>query len=233
MELMPKVMKRWAKVMLNRARHIRIDLSANTSPGTLLEGYNVIGAESDIQNAVLGLGGYVSEGCRLASTHVGRFCSIAPEVAIIRGGHPTGGYAATHPAFFSRRFQTGFTFAKNDLFPEIRNAGDERRFAVIIGNDVWIGQRAMIMQGVTIGNCAIVGAGALVLHNVEPYSINVGIPARRVRARLDKKYLDFLISFKWWEKGMDFLSQNADLFADVAKLYAAFAQESYHEPHRP
>ena len=54
---------------------------------------------------------------------------------------------------------------------------------VLIGNDVWIGAKAVVLSGVEIGNGAIVGAGAVVTKNVEPYTIVGGVPARPIRKR--------------------------------------------------
>jgi acetyltransferase-like isoleucine patch superfamily enzyme len=54
---------------------------------------------------------------------------------------------------------------------------------VVIENDVWIGSRAVIMQGVTLGHGAIIGAGSVVTTNIPPYSIAVGTPARVIRRR--------------------------------------------------
>lgn len=52
---------------------------------------------------------------------------------------------------------------------------------VKIGDDVWIGRRAMIMKGVTIGDRAIIGAGAVITHNVPSDSIMAGNPAKIVK----------------------------------------------------
>jgi acetyltransferase-like isoleucine patch superfamily enzyme len=52
---------------------------------------------------------------------------------------------------------------------------------VTIGDDAWLGAGATILPGVTIGEGAIVGAGAVVAHDVEPYTVVAGIPARAVR----------------------------------------------------
>ena len=54
---------------------------------------------------------------------------------------------------------------------------------VVIGDRVWIGYRAIILPGVTIGEGAVVGAGALVTKDVEPYVIVVGNPARKIGER--------------------------------------------------
>jgi len=52
---------------------------------------------------------------------------------------------------------------------------------VTVGNDVWIGANACVLRGVTIGEGAVVGAGAVITHNVPPYTIVAGNPARVIR----------------------------------------------------
>lgn len=68
--------------------------------------------------------------------------------------------------------------------------GSSETQPVIIGNDVWIGRRAIIMPGVTIGDGVIVGAGAVVTKNIEPYMVAVGVPAKAIKSRLDNHITD-------------------------------------------
>jgi chloramphenicol O-acetyltransferase type B len=56
---------------------------------------------------------------------------------------------------------------------------------VLIGDDVWIGYGAIILTGVQIGNGSIIAAGSIVTHNVEPYSIYAGAPARKMADRFE------------------------------------------------
>lgn len=69
--------------------------------------------------------------------------------------------------------------------PMMEQGSSETR-PVIIGNDVWIGRRAIIMPGVTIGDGVIIGAGAVVTKNIEPYMVAVGVPAKAIKSRLKK-----------------------------------------------
>lgn len=64
--------------------------------------------------------------------------------------------------------------------------GSSETQPVTIGNDVWIGRRAIIMPGVTIGDGVIIGAGAVVTKNIEPYMVAVGVPAKAIKSRLEK-----------------------------------------------
>lgn len=91
---------------------------------------------------------------------LGRYVMLAPEVAILGGDHVTD--LAGTPIIFSGRPETPRT---------------------VIGDDVWIGFRAIINAGVTIGNGAIVAAGAVVTRDVEPYAIVGGLPARKIGER--------------------------------------------------
>ena len=58
---------------------------------------------------------------------------------------------------------------------------------VVIGDDVWIGARSIIMPGVTIGNHAVIGAGSVVTKDVAGWDIVGGNPAKRIKSRLDEK----------------------------------------------
>ena len=57
------------------------------------------------------------------------------------------------------------------------------RRSVMIGDHVWIGRRAIIMPDVRIGHGSVVGSGAIVVKDTEPFTYNVGVPARKVRER--------------------------------------------------
>lgn len=71
---------------------------------------------------------------------------------------------------------------------------------MVVGNDVWIGQNAVILPGVHIGDGAIIGANHVVGRDVAPYAIVIGNPARDLRKRFDDELIDLLLQFKWWIK---------------------------------
>jgi hypothetical protein len=81
---------------------------------------------------------------------------------------------------------------------------------VRIGNDVWIGMRAIIMNGLTIGDGAIVAAGAVVTKDVPPYSIVAGVPARVVKKRFTPATIDQLLELRWWDYDMANVSNQVD-----------------------
>ncbi len=98
---------------------------------------------------------------------IGNHVMFGPEV-IIRGGN--------HRFDFVGRFI--------DTVTESEKRPDDDR-GVVIEDDVWIGTRAIILHGVTIGRGAVIAAGAVVTHDVPPYAIVGGIPARVMRFRWD------------------------------------------------
>ena len=72
----------------------------------------------------------------------------------------------------------------------------------VVGNDVWIGQNAVILPGVNIGDGAIIGDNSVVGSNIAPYTIVAGNPAKVIRKRFDEELIDLLLRFKWWDKSI-------------------------------
>ena len=73
----------------------------------------------------------------------------------------------------------------------------------VIGNDVWIGQNAVILPGVHIGDGAIIGANSIVGSDVDPYTIVAGNPAKPLRKRFDDELIELLLRFKWWDRSIN------------------------------
>jgi virginiamycin A acetyltransferase len=95
------------------------------------------------------------------------------------------------------------------------NKGD-----IVIGNDVWIGYDAVIMQGVHIGDGAIIGTRAVVTKDVLPYTIVGGMPAKPIKKRFDEKTIDKLMSIKWWNWPPEKVKENLPVIisGDIEKI---------------
>ena len=122
---------------------------------------------------------------------IGKFCSIACGAKFIfsSANHTMSSLSNyTFPIFFE---EWGLD-VKN-----ITSAWDNKG-NITIGNDVWIGYEAVIMQGVTIGDGAVIGTRAVVTKDVPPYTIVGGIPAKVIRARFDDETIANLMQIKWW-----------------------------------
>ena len=79
----------------------------------------------------------------------------------------------------------------------------EIRGDTVIGNDVWIGQNAVILPGVHIGNGAIIGANSVVGKDIPPYHIAVGNPIEIKRKRFDDELIGIMEKLQWWNKSIE------------------------------
>jgi len=124
-------------------------------------------------------------------TVIGSFTSIGTSVRIGHGTHPAE-YMSTSPYIYLNRL--GYKTAATPSHSEWEDIAP-----VHIGNDVWIGDCAFIKNGVTIGDGAIIGAHSVVTHDVPPYAIAVGIPARVIKYRFPENIIRELLELKWWD----------------------------------
>ena len=74
---------------------------------------------------------------------------------------------------------------------------------IVLGKNVWVGSNATILPGVTIGDNAVVGAGAVVTKDVPPYTIVGGIPAKEIRKRFSPDIIEQMQDLKWWDWSVD------------------------------
>lgn len=195
-------LKRIAKILLMRIRNrgVRIQSGCSISLNTQL-GYGVrILKNSRISNCRIGSFTYVGVDSKLSNVEVGSFCSIAQEVIIGLGAHPTD-FVSTYPGFYSE-FASGATF-----FGTTHNFSEQKSSK--IGADVWIGARAIVLGGVEVGTGAIIATASVVTKDVPPYSIVAGIPAKVIRYRFSDELINQLLSTKWWEKEPTYLRQMA------------------------
>lgn len=185
---------------------------------TEFEGWNLLAEGACLCNSYIGYASYLGRETYLNRVKIGRYTCIGPKVENILGAHPSHKFVSIHPSFYSVLKQSGFTYAKQQLFDEYTYSNKDEGIINTIGNDVWIGQSAMIMQGVTINDGAIVAAGALVNKDVPAYAIVGGIPAKIIGWRFEKEDIDFLQKLKWWEKDKKWIEEHAGLFDDISCL---------------
>ena len=109
----------------------------------------------------LGDGSSLGTGCRVYGAYIGDRVMVAPGVLFLKENHQIG-----------------------DLGTPMEAQGNTDVAPPVVEDDVWIGERAIVLPGRRIGTGAVVGAGAVVSRDVEPYQVVVGNPARPVTTRL-------------------------------------------------
>jgi len=135
---------------------------------------------------------------------IGKYCSIADGVEIMLGGEHNYKCATTFPfKTLSKEFFRQTNTCIDNLPIDRRSKGD-----VIIGNDVWIGRKALILSGVKIGDGAIIGASSVVTKDVPDYAIVAGNPAKIIKYRFSKEKIMFLLNEKWWDWDISKIYEN-------------------------
>lgn len=125
--------------------------------------------------------------CAHKDTIIGKFCSIGENVAIGPSQHPLN-WLSTHP------FQYNLSF---NVVTD-KNLKSFSFKPVVIGNDVWIGNNAIIMDGIKVGDGSIIGANSVVTKDVPPYAIVGGVPAKIIKYRFSEDIIKELLELKWW-----------------------------------
>lgn len=203
-----KYVKNW--IIKSRNKSLRLSHSANIS-STFFGFSNIVFRDVNLHNVTLGDYSYIGEKSVFLNTSIGKYCSIAGNVKCGLGNHPSRTFVSSHPIFYSLNpILSGITFADKQYFDEYSDT--------IIGNDVWIGENAMIMGGVNIGDGAIIAGGATVTKDVPPYAIVGGVPAKIIKYRFEEEEINFLIKLKWWELDKTIIKKNFLLFHDIKTL---------------
>lgn len=149
---------------------------------------------------------------------IGRYTSIGPEVTIGEGEHPVTWLTsspAVHDANRYRYYPPEADSGPRTIKRTAANIDPRTMENANIGNDVWIGANVLIRRGVTIGDGAIVAAGAFVNKDVAPYTIVGGLPAKVIGKRFSDEIIERLLELKWWEFDVSDLSGVA--FDDIER----------------
>ncbi len=152
--------------------------------------YCEVGARSKVAECRFGDFAYVVNDSDIIYTDVGKFCSIASHVRINPGNHPVGRAAMNHFTYRSSAYGLG---EDDPAFFDWRRAS-----RCSLGHDVWIGHGVVVLPGVSLGNGAVAGAGAIVTKDVPAWTIVVGNPARVLRPRFPARVAEAMERIAWW-----------------------------------
>lgn len=160
MRLLDRIIVRFGRIVLDAyRREANRILAANGSEGRVTAGVDLRHPE----NIYIGEGSYVNGGMLAASKDakivIGKDCMVS---------------YAVHMRTDTHRYD------RTDV-PMIDQGHDEAD--IIIGDDVWVGYGAQIMAGVNVGSHSIVGAGAIVTHDVPEWTVVGGVPAKQIKVR--------------------------------------------------
>jgi acetyltransferase-like isoleucine patch superfamily enzyme len=137
----------------------------------------------------------MNESCFVARATVGAYCSIGARTSINPFNHPTDWLSIHEFQYHPNSF---------DWVPEYSEIKRLERTPdmyehVTIGNDVWMGHNVNVMPGVSVGDGAVIAAGAVVTKTVAPYAIVAGVPAKVIRLRFPEKTVERLLRARWWD----------------------------------
>jgi len=176
-----------------------------------------VGARTSLSEVSMGAYSYIVNDSSAAYAEIGNFCSIARDVRINPGNHPTWRAAQHHFSYRAVSYELGD--ADDQDFFEWR-----RSHRVVLGHDVWVGHGATLLPGVTIGTGSVIGAGAVVSKDVPDFTIVAGVPAKPIRDRFPPAVQAGLKKVAWWNWEHERL---ADALDDFRRLDASDFVEKY------
>lgn len=200
----------WFKSISYRLKSQRLKLGYDVQLNAVkFESDVSVGPGCNLLRVELGKFTYLAGDCFFRDVKIGRFCAIASGVRMGLGFHPLE-MVSIHPAFYSTELQTKKNFAKKNSF--------EDHLPGEIGNDVWIGANAVILDGVKIGDGSVIAAGSVVNRDVEPYEVVGGVPIKHIRYRFSDQIVSELSSIKWWNWDNQKIQDNSELFTEIEKF---------------
>ena len=183
--------------MTEARRKTRLSPAPLIHPGATVTGcrlgrFTEISPFSSLTEVDLGDYSYVTGFCDIIYSSIGKFCSIAAHSRIHPVNHPMQRPTTSH-----------VTYRAADYFADAEHEEhffDWRRASrVHVGNDVWIGHGGIVLAGRTVGDGAVVAAGAVVTKDVAPYTIVGGNPARVLKRRFSEAIGLRLQALAWWD----------------------------------
>ena len=154
--------------------------------------YVEIGRGSRVAHSTFGDYSYCDRYADIANAEIGKFANIAANTRVGATDHPMEKASLHHFHYRSADYW-------DDADPDADWFAHRQSRRAVLGHDTWIGAMAMVKPGVTVGDGAVVAAGAVVTKDVPPYWIVAGVPAVPVRRRLSEETEARLMRLAWWD----------------------------------
>jgi phosphonate metabolism protein (transferase hexapeptide repeat family) len=178
--------------------------------------WSSIGPSNKIIESTIGNYTYTMDDVTINYSEIGKFTSIASHVCINPVNHPMDRVTQHHMTY--RRAAYGFDSTDDEEIFDWRRSN-----RVTIGHDVWIGHGAIVMKGVHIGTGAVIGSGSVVTKDVEPYSVVAGVPAKPIKARFSKEFVDKLMQIAWWDWPREVLEERFHELNDMERFIQTYS----------
>lgn len=153
-----------------------------------------------VYSTQIGRYSYAQKNSSMWHASIGKYCSISWNVSI--GGAEHDFHRITS---HSMLYAPSLGFVEKPLYNRFEKP-------CIVGNDVWIGAGAHILRDVSIGDGAVIAAGAVVTKDVAPYTIVAGIPAKEIGQRCSDRIIEQLLAVKWWDFPDKVIKDNITIF---------------------
>lgn len=180
-----------ARNLVNKRKfpHAIIDRGCCFTDDSQIGEYSRLFPNCIVNHSSIGSYTYIGRDSLIQNTKIGNYCSISHEVICGLGRHPLDLFS-TSPVFYRKNNPLSLQVVDKDM-------KFEEYLPVNIGHDVWIGARAIIMDGVNVGNGVVIAAGAVVTKDVPDYAVVGGVPAKIIKYRSER---DCVIKqqTEWW-----------------------------------
>lgn len=193
-----RILAKGVKIIFNPAALTNCQVNKNTK----------ICSGTQMNNSTINRYSYCGHDCFILNCDIGSFVSIADNCRLGGAMHPIERVSSS-PVFHKGKNVLNKNFAKFD------DISDKK---IVISSDVWIGAGVTVLSGITIGVGAVVGAGSVVTHDIPPYEIWAGNPAKKIRNRFDEEISKELLQTTWWEWSDEKIRKYSHLFDNPQKF---------------
>ncbi|RME32826.1 MAG: antibiotic acetyltransferase [Deltaproteobacteria bacterium] len=128
---------------------------------------------------------------------IGKYCAIGDGVRFITSNHNLRSVAIQYA--LQRQIGLPPAVAEN--------------MHISVGHDVWIGDGAILLPGISVGSGSVIGAGSVVTKDVDPYTVVAGNPARVIRKRAPDDLADYLLRLAWWDWPKERILESRSFFS--------------------